>query len=168
MWLLFVELLRAQSPAPAPPRPEMIPEEAMDIVGHAVPDIQLQLRDGGRFNLADYRGKVVVISFWASWCSPCRQELPALSLLAKERKDIVFVTINVDRSQADAEKFLANVQMDLPVAFDPESLSMGQFLVMSMPTMFVIDRKGNVHYRKIGYSQEKGFTELLAAVEKAP
>ena len=159
----------------APPRPaaaaahqpEMIPLEEMDVVGHVAPPVKLTLRDGGNFDLAAYKGKVVVLSFWASWCSPCRQELPELAKLAKERTDIVFVSVNVDRTADKAEEFLAQTQVDLPIAMDSESLVMGQFNVMSMPTIFVIDRKGNVSYRKVGYSAEKGFTELLDAVGKA-
>lgn len=159
------------APIPTVPparQPEMIPVEAMEIVGHAAPDIDLELKDGGRFKLADQRGKIVVFSFWASWCSPCRKELPALSTLAPQYKDVVFVAINVDKERGPAEKFLSAVNFNLPIAFDPDAMTMGQFSVMSMPTMYVIDRKGNVFYKKVGFSEEKGFAELIDAIGRAP
>lgn len=162
-------VLNAPIPTVPPARqPEMIPVEAMEIVGHAAPDIDLELKDGGRFKLADQRGKIVVFSFWASWCSPCRKELPALSALAPQYKDVVFVAINVDKERGPAEKFLSAVDFNLPIAFDPDAMTMGQFSVMSMPTMYVIDRKGNVFYKKVGFSEEKGFAELIDAIGRAP
>lgn len=146
--------------------PEMIPEESLDIVGHEVPPITLELRGGGSFDLAGHKGKTVLISFWASWCTPCQKELPALAKLAEERTDLVYLAINVDREKAPAEKFLSRIDIGtLPVAFDPDALTMGQFGVMSMPTMFAIGPDGKVKYRKVGFSEERGFTEILGAIK---
>jgi thiol-disulfide isomerase/thioredoxin len=146
--------------------PEMIPLESMDIIGHEAPKVTLALRGGGEFALGEPQKKPLVISFWASWCGPCQKELPALAKLALERSDLLFLGINVDRKQEDAEKFLSKVQTgSLPLAFDPDSLTMGQFGVMSMPTMFLIDAAGKVAFRKIGYSEQNGFKELLTAID---
>jgi thiol-disulfide isomerase/thioredoxin len=152
----------AQTPGAGP---EMIPLDQIDLVGRAAPPFELELMSGGTFSLEAQRGKPVILSFWASWCGPCRQELPALSQLQKERPDLAIFAINVDRTPADARRFLAQVQVDLPVVWDPNSLSLGQYDVLSMPTMFLLDRNLTVKFRKTGYSQENGLKELLAALE---
>jgi thiol-disulfide isomerase/thioredoxin len=150
--------------------PEMIPEEVwatLQSATRAGADFEIPLRDGGTFRMAEQRGKKVVLSFWASWCAPCRRELPALSLWAKEHPEIVILAVNVDRGAKDAEKFMASVNFDLPVAFDPDSMHLGQYGVTSMPTMYLFDRKGELVFRKTGFSEEKGFAELDAALGRA-
>lgn len=146
--------------------PEMIPESALEIVGSAASDFKLPLRDGGEFALSEHRGKTVVLSFWASWCTPCQRELPALADFAKEHKDLVVIAVNVDREREDAESFLSRVSFALPIAFDNEALALGAFDVTSMPTMFVVDPIGVVRFRKSGFSPEKGFTELMGALDE--
>jgi len=147
--------------------PEMIPVEAMEPqVLHAAP-LSLPLRGGGNFDLESHRGRVVVLSFWASWCAPCRLELPALSEYAKSRTDVDFIAINVDRTQPAAEKFLRQVNVGLPIAFDPNAIFMGKYGVTSMPTTFVIGKSGDVFNKKVGYSQENGLTELIGYIDGA-
>lgn len=162
MSVLLLPLLSASALA----APEMIPAEAMEVVGHPAADLVVALRDGGTFSLAEQRGRPVVVSFWASWCGPCRAELPALTAFAKERPDVTFLALNVDRDRADAEKFLAAVAVGVPVAFDPEATTMGAYGVMSMPTSFLIDAKGVVRWQRVGFNREKGMSELQAALKE--
>ncbi len=147
--------------------PEMIPLDAVEVVGHAAPKLDLRLADGSPYDLAKHRGRVVVVSFWASWCGPCRLELPALTELAAQRKDIDFIAVNVDRRRADAERFLKSVPVGVPLAYDSEAAALGEFLVLSMPTTFVIDPKGVVYKKKVGFSKEKGLTELIGFIDEA-
>jgi thiol-disulfide isomerase/thioredoxin len=144
--------------------PEMIPLEALDLVGRTAPGFELTMLDGGAFKLEDQRGKRVVLSFWASWCGPCRQELPALAALQKERPDIAIFAVNVDRDPALARRFLSQVQFDLPIVWDPDSIALGQYEVLSMPTMFLLDENGTVKFRKTGFSTQNGLKELEAAL----
>ncbi|MBM4393687.1 MAG: TlpA family protein disulfide reductase [Deltaproteobacteria bacterium] len=166
---MFLALIAAQSAWAAP---EMIPETAMDEVGHTASDFTVDLREGGRFTLSEQKGKIVIISFWASWCTPCKKELPALSKLSEERKDLRFIAVNVDRERADAEKFLAAlsspVAPTLPIGFDNDAMALGGYSVTSMPTIFVIGKDGVTKYRKSGYSEERGFVEILAAADGKP
>lgn len=163
LWSFLIATSLAQS------SPEMIPEavwqEATAVAEASGEGLSLPLRNGGAFSLAEHRGKPVVMSFWASWCSPCRRELPALSTFAKEHPELVVLTVNVDRAKPLAERFLEAVHFDLPVAYDPDAQQLGKMGVVSMPTMFLFDRKGKLVWRKTGYSEEKGFSELLATVE---
>ena len=161
MWSLIIGLGLAVA------APEMIPEEDLELIGRAAPTFDLHTLDGGNFKLEDYRGKLVVLSFWASWCSPCRYELPALNQLSKQRSDVVFIGVNVDREPGPAKKFLKGISVDFPIIMDNNSEVLGEYNVMSMPTLFLIDKQGIVAYSKTGFSREKGLAELEAAISKA-
>jgi peroxiredoxin len=158
LWLLLVQLALAA--------PEMIPEEDPNLVGRTAPDVEAPFLDGGTFKLSEQRGKPVILAFWASWCGPCRLELPALDALQKERSDIAIFAVNVDREQAKAKAFLKQVPIDLPVVWDNQALALGAYQVLSMPTMFVVDKDGTLKSVKVGYSQERKLTELKAILEE--
>jgi thiol-disulfide isomerase/thioredoxin len=178
MWLsLIVGAALAQTPPPSPTPPpppvasgervpEMIPVEALDLVGKPAPGFEAPLLRGGSFKLQEQKGKVVILSFWASWCGPCRQELPALSNLQKQRPDLAIFAVNVDRNKADAERFLSQVQFELPIVWDNQAMALGQYEVLSMPTMFLLDRNQKVVWRKTGFSQENGLKELEAKLQE--
>lgn len=149
--------------------PEMIPETPTDLTGRTAPPIEAPLLEDGSFSLEAHRGRPVVLSFWASWCAPCRFELPALEAFVKEHPEVVAVAINVDRDPADARRFLSRLGVDLPVVLDPEARLMGAYQVASMPTMFLIDPNGTVKLVKVGFNREKGLAELepvLAGVSR--
>ncbi|MCB9682701.1 MAG: TlpA family protein disulfide reductase [Alphaproteobacteria bacterium] len=140
--------------------PEMIPITDVDLVGRAAPLFDGEIFGGGAFKLEDQRGKTVVLSFWASWCGPCRHELPALSAYAKEHPELAVFAVNVDRDPAQARRFLAQVPLELPVVWDNTAAALGSYEVVSMPTMFVLDRNLTVKWRKVGFSSERGLSEL--------
>ncbi len=145
---------------PALAGPEMIPEKDVDLIGRTAPEFTAKNDDGGDFALSDTRGKPVVLSFWASWCGPCRLELPALAELQKTRDDVVIYAVNVDRERGKAKQFLAKVKFDLPIVWDNDAEALGHYDVMSMPTMFLLDEQGTVKWRKTGFSKQKGLVEL--------
>ncbi len=145
--------------------PEMVPPQKAELLGHSAPEVTLTLADGKTTKLSDLKGKPVVLSFWASWCGPCRKELPALAALAAKRGDVHFLAVNVDRDRAPAEKFLKELKLPLPIAFDPDSAVVSQFDVVVMPTMFMVDKNGTVKFRKTGFAADKGLVELIAALD---
>lgn len=163
--LTLLALLTAGAQVPDPPGPKMVPAESLDLVGRTAPDFNLKTLDGGEFKLQDQRGKRVILSFWASWCGPCRLELPALSQLQKERDDVVIYAVNVDRDPRKAKQFLAKVKVELPIIWDPESVALGQYEVLSMPTMFLLDENLTLKWRKTGFSQANGLKELLVQLD---
>jgi len=146
--------------------PEMIPQTQLDPLGRTAPGFRAPTFDGGEFVLEDVRGTPVVLSFWASWCGPCRHELPALSELQKQRDDVAVYAINVDRERGRAEQFLRQVKVELPIVWDNESAAMGAYNVLSMPTLFLIDAQGTVKFSKTGFSQDKGLAELVQALDE--
>ena len=136
--------------------PRLAPPEKTDVVGRAVPSFEGDLLAGGHLASTDLQGKVVLLTFFASWCSPCRQELPELPKLQDqyEPRGFTIVAVGVDRKPEDVTRFLEGVPVNFPVLLDPDSRVLGQFDVVSMPTAFVIDREGQVRSRHRGYTDE--------------
>ena len=104
-------------------------------------------------DLSKYRGKVVYLDFWASWCGPCAQALPALDKLRQEfgADDFQVVAVNVDREPKLAQAFLKKRPVGYPSAIDPKGALPARFGVESMPTSFLIDRNGVVRHVQRGF-----------------
>lgn len=132
--------------------PARFTEAAADVRGPA-PDFKLPLRGGKDLTLSKLRGQVVMLNFWASWCGPCRQEMPLLESISKKYKALGFtmVGVNVEPNSADAEKFLAQTPVSFPVAFDTKSDVSKLFRVKGMPSTVIVDRKGNTRMIHQGY-----------------
>ena len=118
-------------------------------VGDSVPSFKARTIDGSKsVALEDYRGKVVLIDFWASWCPPCLKSLPKYNDLRREigTENFEIVAINVDENTEDAKKFLQKHPVTYPVAKDPKGILPGVFGVKAMPTSYLVDRNGVVKY----------------------
>jgi len=158
--MLFLSLLIASTT----PLPEMIPLDHKTLLGRTAPDFELKDDKGGKFILSKQRGKPVVIAFWASWCGPCQDELPQLVGLAKRYPKVKFIAVNVDRNASAGRRFMERLKLKLPVAFDPENKALAQYDVASMPTSYIVDRKGTVKFRKVGFNKRDGLTQLENAL----
>jgi peroxiredoxin len=143
-----------------------VPASAVD-PGDAAPDFSAPGIAGGKVSLASYRGKVVFLDFWASWCGPCAQSLPAIDALAKEfpATDFQVVAVNVDRQPSAAKAFLKKRPVGYPVAQDPRGAIPATFDVQSMPTSFLIDRNGVVQHVHRGF-RPSDVDELRAQIQK--
>lgn len=117
------------------------------------PDFTLQSSTGENVRLAEQRGQVVMLNFWASWCGPCRQEMPLLDAMHKRYSSagFQFYGINVEEDNTDAKKLLKELGVSFPVLFDPESKASKLYNVDAMPTTVVIDKKGLIRYVNRGY-----------------
>ncbi|HEV2700112.1 MAG TPA: TlpA disulfide reductase family protein [Steroidobacteraceae bacterium] len=124
------------------------------------PAFTLPARGGSTINLSQFKGQVVMINFWASWCVPCRKEMPLLETIYKKYKPLGFtlIGVNVEPDQKDAEKFLSQTPVSFPVLFDAKSQVSGLYNVQVMPTTVFIDRKGNV--RLVHQSYQDGAENL--------
>jgi len=137
------------------------------------PPFSLASRAGGEVSLADLKGQVVMINFWASWCGPCRQEFPALDQIYAKYKPMGFtlVAINVESEKADAEKFLSATPASFPILFDPDNTVSGKYGVSAMPTTVLVDRQGRVRWQHRAYKpgdEAKYIEQIRAALrEKA-
>lgn len=117
------------------------------------PDFTLKSSTGQNVRLAEQRGQVVMLNFWASWCGPCRQEMPLLDGIAKKYGKMGFVLygINVEEDNTDAKKMLQDLGVSFTILFDPESKLSSLYSVDAMPTSVIIDKKGMVRYVDKGY-----------------
>jgi cytochrome c biogenesis protein CcmG/thiol:disulfide interchange protein DsbE len=98
-------------------------------------------------------GRVVYLDFWASWCVPCRQSFPWMHAMksAHEGEGLTVVAVNLDRSQEDAQRFLAKYKPDFDVRFDPQGLLAERFNIHGLPTSVIIDRHGVQRFTHIGF-----------------
>ncbi len=121
--------------------------------GKTAPDFTLKALDGSNVKLNELRGTVVLVNFWASWCGPCRTEMPLLDELYNEYRDYGFTIlgINLDEEQNRALMLLDRIPVSFPVLFDPENITSESFAVDAMPTTVLIDRNGVVRHHHRGY-----------------
>jgi thiol-disulfide isomerase/thioredoxin len=113
--------------------------------------------DAANFNLAAFKGKVVYLDFWASWCGPCKLSFPYMASLEQSypSKDFVVVTVNLDHSRKKADAFLHDVGVQIPVIFDEKGKLATKFHVEQMPTSILFDRTGKLRYVHKGFYQDK-------------
>jgi thiol-disulfide isomerase/thioredoxin len=117
------------------------------------PKFQLASMAGKPVNLDQYKGQVVMLNFWASWCGPCREEMPILEKLHAKYKPMGFtmIGVNVEPDSAEAAKWLKATPVTFPILFDTKSEVSKLYSVASMPSTVIIDRKGNLRWLHRGY-----------------
>lgn len=121
--------------------------------GAAAPDFTLKSRTGENLKLSEYRGQVVMINFWASWCGPCRQEMPLLNDLYRRYHKLGFTLlgVNLDQERDQALALLEKIPVSFPILFDPEGKVSELYQVAAMPTTVILDRGGHVRHVHKGY-----------------
>lgn len=126
---------------------------ALPSVGTSAPDFAAKSDAGRNMRLSELRGQVVLINFWASWCSPCRQELPLLNKIYTQYRSAGFVllAVNVDDNRKDADTMLKRLNLRFPTLFDGGKNVAKLYGVDTMPATLVIDRDGRVRYVHRGY-----------------
>jgi len=104
-------------------------------------------------NLEDYRGKVVLVDFWASWCTPCIRSFPWMEEMVEKygEKGFVVIAINMDQESILATKFLQRYPNKLTIAFDPQGVVAEQYEIMGLPNSFILNKKGEIVYKHIGF-----------------
>ena len=107
----------------------------------------------GISKLSQFRGKVIYLDFWASWCGPCRESFPWMNAMQEKYKQLEVVAINLDANDNDAKKFLALNSAKFKVLFDPKGRTPEQYGVMGMPTSFIISKSGKVLMQHMGFKQ---------------
>ncbi|MCL4791159.1 MAG: TlpA family protein disulfide reductase [Gammaproteobacteria bacterium] len=127
-------------------------EASADASGPAA-DFSLPSRGGQSVSLSALRGQVVLINFWATWCGPCRKEMPLLEQIQKKYAPLGFVMlgINVEEDTTHMEAFLGDVPVTFPVLLDPANRVSKLYDVAAMPSTVIVDRKGNIRYIHQGY-----------------
>jgi peroxiredoxin len=131
----------------------LMPLSYAETVSGPAPDFTLKSRTGENLKLSEYRGDVVMINFWASWCAPCRQEMPLLEELYKKYSNLGFtlLAVNVEEDSSKADDLLRDIAVTFPVLFDNTNKVSKLYKVVAMPSTVVIDRDGNMRYLHRGY-----------------
>ncbi|MEC7640747.1 MAG: TlpA disulfide reductase family protein [Nitrospinota bacterium] len=135
------------------------------------PSFELQSLSGGKLKITDYRGKVVFINFWATWCGTCKIEMPSMERLYRNFKDqgLEMLTISVDKDQSLIQPFLYKKNITFTVLMDPKSeVAKQKYKTTGVPETFIIDQRGIIRHKAIGprdwATQETmaAFAQLLA------
>jgi thiol-disulfide isomerase/thioredoxin len=133
----------------------VLPALAATTASGPAPAFKLSGRGGKTIDLAQFKGQVVMINFWATWCVPCRQEMPLLEDIYKKYKPMGFTMlgVNVEPDTKDAEAWLGKLAkpVTFPIAYDVDSKVSKLYKVETMPTTVLVDRKGNVRVLHRGY-----------------
>lgn len=118
-------------------------------LGNPAPSFQLKTLEGQEVSLDDYKGKVIMLNFWGSWCQPCREEMPALEAVYKKYKDQGFVVlgINIAETEFTAHAFAKQMGTTFPILMDQERDVVKLYDVVPIPSSFFIDRQGILKQR---------------------
>jgi cytochrome c biogenesis protein CcmG/thiol:disulfide interchange protein DsbE len=133
------------------------------------PDFALKSIDGKTVKLSDYKGKIVIIDFWATWCPPCRRGIPDLVAIQKEYKDnVVIIGISLDREKTikDVPGFAKNYGINYPIVYGDDSVVISYGGIQSIPTSFVVDKKGNVVDMHVGLVSKDTFVNKIKELLK--
>lgn len=139
-----------------------------ELAGNRAPDFTLKDLSGSSVSLSSFRGKVVLINFWASWCPPCREEMPSLDRLynAYKSKGLVVLAVATDKRISDVKSYMSKYPRDFLVLPDPDLKISRLYKVFSMPTTFLIAKDGGVIKRYLG-EEEWDSPEIRKEIEKA-
>ncbi len=143
------------------------PAAAADAGRTPAPAWQLKDLDGRVVSSGQFKGKVVVLDFWATWCGPCRTEIPGYVALQKKyaADGLVVIGVSVDQGgPAVVRQFVADEKIDYPIVLADDRIAGAFGGVDAIPTTFIIDRDGMIRYRKIGTMPAEAFEEILKPI----
>lgn len=124
-------------------------------VGSAAPAFTLQNLDGKNFNLDEMRGKIVVLNFWATWCEPCKLEMPYFEQLhTAGRSDLEIWGVNFDEPPQQVKNFVEEYELSFPILLDPGGKVQNLYRVRGYPTTYVVDQEGIIRFHHIGLITE--------------
>jgi len=129
-------------------------EDEVARVGESAPDFTLNNLDGQAVSLSDFRGKGVLVNFWATWCNPCREEMPYLQEIFEDSNNtsssVVILTVNLGESHSTVADFMDFYHLSLPVLFDTKGVVVQRYGIQYVPTTFFIDKDGIIRDKVIG------------------
>jgi thiol-disulfide isomerase/thioredoxin len=116
------------------------------------PALVLQDLQGKQHDLKDYKGQVVLVQFWATYCGPCRKEMPSMNKMAKKMGDVPFTILAVDmgESKEEVNQFVSEVKPEFTILMDESGQSISDWRVFAAPSNFIIDPEGNIRYTLFG------------------
>ena len=121
--------------------------------GARAPELGARTLEGQTLRMADLRGKVVIVDFWASWCEPCREEMPVLERLYRRYREqgLVVVGVSVDRTERNARGFLRRTRVSFPIIHDANHAIANRYSPPKMPSSYIVDRRGVIRHVHEGF-----------------
>jgi peroxiredoxin len=137
-------------------------------LNHAAPDLTLRDLEGKLVSLTDYRGQVILVNNWATWCPPCRAEMPVLEAYyqANRQKGFVILAIEAGDPVEEVRAFVRQYGLSFPVLLDPEGHSLAAFNNPALPNTYIIDRQGRVRLAWTGAVNQKALETFLTPLLK--
>lgn len=137
--------------------------------GNLAPDITLQTADGKDVKLSDYRGKKVILNFWATWCPPCKAEMPHMEEFYKENQDkgITVLAVNLTTGETDPNnvpKFIADYGLTFPVLMDKQGEAGNLYQAFTIPTSYIIDTNGIIREKIVGPMNKETMQNLTSNI----
>ena len=160
--LIFCSVFTAEGFA-QPPSPFAVDK----LSGQRAPDFTLKDINGNPVSMSSFKGKVVLLNFWATWCPPCRAEIPSMNKLYQKLKNrgFVILAVSTDRAVVDVKDFLKTMPVNFPVVVDYNlTVSRSLYKVFMLPTTFLIDRKGVIVEKYFG-DQDWTEPEIIKEIE---
>ena len=134
------------------------PDRSGRMIDRQAPDLKLKDLSGNEVSIASFKGKTVLLNFWASWCPYCRKERAELNILHNDYKDrdLVIVSVSIDRSLEKLKRYMKEMPAEFIVLSDTEGSSAGSYEIMGLPTSYIIDSKGIIRHKYMGYKKWTG------------
>ena len=135
-------------------------------IGELAPDFVLEATDGTSVSLADLRGRPVFVNFWATWCPPCRAEMPDISQVAEENRDsgMIVLGVNLQEDREPVVRYAQTLGLTFPLLLDRCGAVATRYNVTGLPTSYFIDREGRIRDRNVGPLTPKGLRSKVARV----
>jgi peroxiredoxin len=136
------------------------------MVGYGAPDFTLTNLDGKSVHLRDFRGRVVVINFWATWCEPCRIEMPILQSAYRVNQPLglEILAVNLDEPRSEVQEFRDQLFLGFAMLLDPGGVIQRLYRVSGYPTTFLVDREGVIRAQHVGILNESQLVEYLESL----
>ncbi|WP_019243552.1 MULTISPECIES: peroxiredoxin family protein [Bacillus] len=139
-------------------------------VGAKAPDFELKTLDGQQVKLTDFRGKKVILNFWATWCPPCKAEMPHMQnfYLKNQNKDVTLLAVNLtssDKGLDVVDEFVKDYQLTFPILLDTEGVVGNMYKVYSIPTSYILDSKGIITQKIVGPMDEDRMNQLITSIK---
>jgi cytochrome c biogenesis protein CcmG, thiol:disulfide interchange protein DsbE len=142
--------------------PDLIPTVVIPTVTPGLaPAIAAERLEGGETTLAEWRGKAIILNFWATWCIPCRLEMPALQTIQDSNENIVVVGVNYQESPERAQEFVEELGITFPMLLDRNGDLASELDVIGLPTTFFIDAEGRITGSHVGPVEEAELQEVV-------
>jgi len=141
---------------------QFIPRTKSQIKVNGGVDFRLESVDGKEYSISEFRGKKVILNFFATWCTPCRAEIPDFESFHQNNKDIVLIGVNIQEDKKTVEEFLKSMGVSYIVLLDKEGKIATNFGIEGIPTTFLLDENGKIVAKNVGmmtYDELKNFAK---------